>query len=99
MREDLRAYPNGRYTAEGFMDGDGISDEPVRIAVTVTLEDGDVTVDFAGSSPQVRGPFNCALSSAYAAVYCGVRYMVNPLILQNEGCYGPSGSCCPSGAS
>ena len=33
MREDLRAYPNGRYAAEGFMDGDGISDEPVRIAV------------------------------------------------------------------
>jgi len=89
MREDLRAYPNGRYAAEGYMDGDGISDEPVRIAVTVTLADGDVTVDFTGSSPQVRGPFNCALSSAYASVYCAVRYMVNPLILQNEGCYRP----------
>ncbi len=89
MREDLRAYPNGRYAAEGFMDGDGISDTPVRIAVTVTVEDGDVTVDFTGSSPQVRGPFNCALSSAYASVYCAVRYMVNPLILQNEGCYRP----------
>lgn len=89
MREDLQAYPNGRYAAEGFMDSDGISDTPVRIAVTVTLADGDVTVDFAGSSPQVRGPFNCALSSAYASVYCAVRYMVNPLILQNEGCYRP----------
>jgi N-methylhydantoinase B len=89
MREDLRAYPDGRYAAEGWMDGDGISDQPVRIAVTVTLEDGDVTVDFAGSSPQVRGPFNCALSSAHAAVYCAVRYMVNPLIPQNEGCYRP----------
>ncbi len=89
MREDLRAYPDGRYAAEGWMDGDGISDDPVRIAVTVTLAGGDVTVDFTGSSPQVRGPFNCALSSAYASVYCAVRYMVNPLILQNEGCYRP----------
>jgi N-methylhydantoinase B len=89
MREDLRAYPDGRYAAEGWMDGDGISDQPVRIAVTVTIEGGAVTVDFAGSSPQVRGPFNCALSSAYAAVYCAVRYMVNPLIPQNEGCYRP----------
>ena len=62
MREDLRAYPNGRYSAEGFLDSDGISDQPVRIFVTVTLEAGDVTVDFAGSSPQVRGPFNCARS-------------------------------------
>jgi N-methylhydantoinase B len=98
MREDLRTYPNGRYTAEGFMDGDGISDEPVRIAVTVTLEDGDVTVDFAGSSPQVRGPFNCGLSSAYASVYCAVRYMVNPLILQNEGCYRPIRVVLPEGS-
>jgi N-methylhydantoinase B len=89
MREDLRAYPSGRYSAEGFLDSDGIGDAPVRIAVTVTLDDGEVTVDFAGSSPQVRGPFNCALSSAYASVYCAVRYMVNPLILQNEGCYRP----------
>ncbi len=89
MREDLRAYPDGRYSAEGFLDSDGISDEPVHIFVTVTLEDGNVTVDFTGSSPQVRGPFNCALSSAYASVYCAVRYMVNPLILQNEGCYRP----------
>ncbi len=89
MREDLRAYPSGRYTAEGYLDSDGISDEPVRIVVTVTLDDGDVTVDFTGSSAQVRGPFNCALSSVYASVYCAVRYMVNPLILQNEGCYRP----------
>jgi N-methylhydantoinase B len=98
MREDLRAYPNGRYSAEGFLDSDGISDEPVRIFVTVTLEAGDVTVDFAGSSPQVRGPFNCALSSAYASVYCAVRYMVNPQILQNEGCYRPIRVVLPEGS-
>ncbi len=98
MREDLRAYPDGRYAAEGFMDGDGASDAPVRIAVAVTLAGGEVTVDFTGSSPQVRGPFNCALSSAYAAVYCAVRYMVNPLILQNEGCYRPIRVVLPEGS-
>ncbi|MBM3597515.1 MAG: hydantoinase B/oxoprolinase family protein [Alphaproteobacteria bacterium] len=89
IRGDLSALPNGRYDAEGFMDSDGIADEPVRIAVAVTLEDGSVTVDFTGSSPQVRGPFNCSLSSVQAAVYCAVRYMVNPAIMQNEGCYRP----------
>lgn len=98
MREDLRAYPDGRYTAEGFMDSDGISDEPVRICVTVTLADGNVTVDFTGSSAQVKGPFNCALSSVYASVYCAVRYMVNPLILQNEGCYRPIRVSLPEGS-
>lgn len=89
MREDLRAYGNGTFRATGFMDGDGVVDEPVKIAVAVTLHDGSVVVDFEGSSPQVKGPFNCSISSVHAAVYCAIRYMANPLILQNEGCYRP----------
>ncbi len=97
MREDLRAYPNGTYGADGFMDNDGVSDEPVRIRVAVTLEDGDVTVDFAGSSPEVAGPFNCSLSSVHSAAYCAVRYMVTPTILQNEGCYRPIRLITPPG--
>lgn len=89
MRRDLARYPNGAYRATGFMDGDGVSEDMVRIEVAVTLEDGAVTIDFAGSSPQLKGPFNCSLSSVQAACYCAVRYMVDPAILQNEGCYRP----------
>ncbi|HET6521855.1 MAG TPA: hydantoinase B/oxoprolinase family protein, partial [Geminicoccaceae bacterium] len=97
MREDLRAYPDGTYAAEGFLDGDGVSDEPVRVRVAVTLDDGAVTVDYTGSSPEVRGPFNCSLSSVQAATFCGVRYMVSPAILQNEGCYRPIRLVAPPG--
>lgn len=97
MRADLKKLPNGSYSAEGFLDDDGIGDEPVRIHVTVTLKDGDVTVDFAGTSKQIKGPFNCALSSVHSAVFCGVRYMTNPAILQNEGCYRPITLVLPEG--
>ena len=89
MREDLAKLPNGSYSAEGFLDSDGIDDEPVRVFVTVTLDDGNVTVDFTGSNSQVRGPFNCSHSSVYSAVYAAIRYMANPIIRQNEGCYRP----------
>ncbi len=89
MRRDLRRYPAGTYRAVGFMDGDGIVDEPVRIEVAVTLDEGAVTIEFTGSSPQLKGPFNCSISSVQAACYCAVRYMVDPAILQNEGCYRP----------
>ena len=98
MREDLRRMPNGSYSAEGFLDDDGIGDDPVRIAVTVTLKDGNVEVDFAGTSKQIKGPFNCALSSVHSAVFCGVRYMTNPAILQNEGCYRPITLVLPEGS-
>jgi N-methylhydantoinase B len=37
MRAFLRAVPAGEYRAEDFLDGDGISDRPVKIAVTVKV--------------------------------------------------------------
>lgn len=89
MRRDLARYPDGTYRAVGFMDGDGISEDMVRIEVAVTLAGGAATIDFTGSSPQLAGPFNCSISSVQAASYCAVRYMVDPAILQNEGCYRP----------
>ncbi|HLI11628.1 MAG TPA: hydantoinase B/oxoprolinase family protein [Alphaproteobacteria bacterium] len=89
MKRDIAQYPDGTYSATGFMDGDGVDDQPVRIAVAVTLNRGNVKIDFTGSSPQLRGPFNCSISSVQAACFCAVRYMVNPAIFQNEGCYRP----------
>jgi len=87
MREDLSKIPPGDYEEEGFLDSDGFSDEPIRIKVKLTFKDGGVTVDFTGTSPQTEGPFNCSESSVFNAVFCGIRYLVNPLIFQNEGCY------------
>jgi N-methylhydantoinase B/oxoprolinase/acetone carboxylase alpha subunit len=97
MREDLRAYADSTYTAEGYLDSDGVTDEPVPIRVAVTLSNGAVTIDFTGSSAQVKGPFNCSLSSVQSAAYCAVRYMVAPEILQNEGCYRPIRLITPPG--
>jgi N-methylhydantoinase B len=37
MRAFLRAVPAGEYRAEDFLDGDGFSDRPVKIAVTVKV--------------------------------------------------------------
>lgn len=98
MREDLRAYADSTYSAEGFLDSDGVTNEPVPIRVAVTLRDGAVTIDFTGSSVEVKGPFNCSLSSVQSAAYCAVRYMVAPEILQNEGCYRPIHLITPPGS-
>ena len=37
MRAFLQSVPAGEYRAEDFLDGDGISDRPVKIAVAVTV--------------------------------------------------------------
>jgi N-methylhydantoinase B len=56
MRAELRKMPAGVFTAEDFLDGDGVTDDPIRIAVAITFNpsDGSAEIDFSGSSPQVR---------------------------------------------
>ena len=97
MRADLSKIPPGDYEEEGFLDDDGLTDKPIRIKVKLTFQDGGVTVDFTGSSPQTEGPFNCSESSVFNAVFCGIRYLVNPLIFQNEGCYRTVSIVAPAG--
>ncbi len=71
MRAAIRALPAGRYQFEDALDSDGITPEPVRIAVTITIRGGEATVDFTGSSPQAAGPVNANYAVAVAAtMYC-----------------------------
>lgn len=44
MRAFLQGVPPGEYCAEDFLDGDGISERPVRIAVTVKVGDQEGAV-------------------------------------------------------
>src|SRR3989304_5908898 len=55
MRATLRAIPAGSYAAEDFLDDDGITPDPVRIRVRISVRGGHARVDFAGSSPQPAG--------------------------------------------
>jgi N-methylhydantoinase B len=52
MRAFLQRVPSGEYRAEDFLDGDGISEQPVKIAVAIKVHQGD---EKAASSPKPRG--------------------------------------------
>jgi N-methylhydantoinase B len=86
----LRTIPEGVYPYEDFLDNDGIDlDQRIRIRVTVTVRDGTLHCDFTGSSPQVRGPFNCVPSGSLAAACFAVRAITDPEIPTNGGCFRP----------
>ncbi|WP_263375995.1 hydantoinase B/oxoprolinase family protein [Granulicella aggregans] len=78
MRAEIAKVPSGRYEAEDFLDSDGFEDEPIRIAVEVTFdaEARAVTVDFAGSSAQVRSSINAVYAITYSAVYYVFRCLL-----------------------
>jgi N-methylhydantoinase B len=95
---ELRALPDGEYRARDVLEGDGVTDDDVPIEVTVTIDDGSVTVDFDGTAPQVAGNVNAPLAVAKSAVYFVVRCVTDPEIPPNQGCYDPITVSVPDGS-
>ena len=62
MRAFLERVPPGEYRAEDFLDNDGISDKPVKIAVAVKVDHPDGRAGRRGSaSLRGRGPLRLSL--------------------------------------
>jgi N-methylhydantoinase B len=85
MRAFLRQVPEGEYRAEDYLDGDGVSEQPVRIAVAIRIEPAGrgrgrprhmVTVDFTGSDAQVQGSLNAVLAITYSACFYVFRCLL-----------------------
>ena len=88
-RETIRTIPPGTYCFEDFLDNDGVTDEPVRIAVRVSIEGEEATIDFTGSSAQVAGSVNANYAIAVsAAMYC-FRCLIDAEIPYNAGLLRP----------
>ena len=78
VRAQLRAMPAGSFSAEDWLDDDGVSDEPIRIAVRIDLDPdaGALHVDFAGSSPQVAGSVNAVRAITLSACFYVLRCLL-----------------------
>ena len=98
-RRAIERIPDGRYHYVDWLDNDGVAlDEPVRIEVTADISGDRVLVDFEGTSRQVRGPFNCVPSGAYAGAYFAVLAMTDSSIPINGGCFRPIELRLPEGS-
>jgi N-methylhydantoinase B len=105
MRAFLARVPRGTYAAQDFMDGDGISDGPVRIAVAVKVEGQrgrvarghTVTVDFTGSDPQVQGSINAVEAITYSACFYVFRCLLEDDVPATAGLMRPVRVIAPSG--
>ena len=62
MRAQIRRFPKGSFEATEFMDNDGVSDEPVRLHVRVTIGEESFSFDFTGTDRQRPGNINAVLA-------------------------------------
>ena len=57
-RDAVAAIPDGVYEAEDWVDDNGFTDEPLRVALRITVAGDQMDLDFGGSAPQTRGIIN-----------------------------------------
>jgi N-methylhydantoinase B len=88
MRAEIRRMPDGVYRAESFVDSDGVVNQPLRIALTVTKRENRLTFDLSGSSPPCQGPMNSVWATTCSAVYLGVKHIF-PHVPINAGTFEP----------
>ncbi len=93
----IRDIPDGVYRFTDYLDDDGIDPGPIPIQVELRVRGERLAVDFAGSSPQVRGAINCAQSFTKSAAYACVRCVLPPDIPNNEGYARPIQVTAPAG--
>ena len=75
MRAYIGELPDGTYSAEDFLDNDGITDAPLKIALDLTIAGERMTLDFSRSSPPCAGPLNISYSTAAAACYVAIKHV------------------------
>jgi len=91
VRAELRTLPAGEFAGEDWMDSDGVTDEPLRIAVRLTTDPtaGSLAIDFAGTSPQVAGSVNAVRAITLSACFYVLRCLLGEDAPAAEGILRP----------
>lgn len=75
MKSYIRDLPNGSYSAEDWLDNDGISDKPLRISLDIVITDDQMTLDFSKTSAACDGPVNISRSTCIASCYVALKHI------------------------
>ena len=78
VRAELRKMPAGEFSAEDWLDDDGVTDVPRKIAVRLQFdpEAGSIHVDFTGSADQVAGSINAVRAITLSACFYVLRCLL-----------------------
>lgn len=99
-RDEIKKIPDGIYTFSDQLDDDALdpNSDPIKIAVTMTVEGDSLNFDFSGTAPQTRAAINNVMSSTKAIVYYAIRTLTGDRVPNNDGCFKPVTITAPEGA-
>ena len=88
MRARIKEIPDGLYEGEGFVDSDGVVNEPLRIEMKIRKEGTELYFDMSGSSPPCLGPMNSVIATTKSSVYLAIKHIF-PEVPLNAGTFEP----------
>ncbi|MCR4404996.1 MAG: hydantoinase B/oxoprolinase family protein [Candidatus Acetothermia bacterium] len=86
---ELSLLPKGDFTAEEYIDDDGVGGDPVLVKVKVTITAEEFIIDFSGSSKTSRGPINSPRSATFSGCKTAYKAVVGPHAHPNDGFFSP----------
>jgi len=89
VRAALRRLETVSASASILIEDDVASPEPIEVRCTLRIENGEVDVDFSGTSAQRAHALNCPYASTVSMVSYAVKAALAPEISQNSGCNRP----------
>ena len=97
MRSALRELKRGTYSAEDFLDGDGVQPGPLKIRARITIQGERAEVNFSDSAPQCAGNVNAVEAIAVSAVYYVFRCLLAEDVPATSGLIRPVRVIAPCG--
>ena len=95
VRDKIRELPDGEWLSETWSDG---FEEPIVIRCRVRVAGDEVSIDFAGSSPQSPRGINVVLNYTHAYASFAVKAAIYPDVPHNEGSFRPVRVTAPPGS-
>lgn len=97
MRAGIARIPDGDYSAEDFLDEDGITTEKIPVHATGKVRGDSMEIDFSGSARQPLGNCGTAWSEAGRCIEA-VKLLLDPTTAVNSGTMRPIEVILPPGS-
>jgi len=86
-RSEIALLPRGIFPAEGTLDNDGFTDQPVRLAARIIIDESGVAFDMNGCDPPRRAPVKATFAQTFSCCAYALNCLIGPDIPTNAGFY------------